>query len=44
MPIGAATVTGFAIAVTQHLRQLPRKEWSDEERTEKLSVQPKGPA
>ena len=46
-PIGAAAVTGFAIAITQHLRQIPRKEWTEEERAAKtlppVVQQPKGP-
>jgi len=45
-PIGAASISGFAIAVAQHLRQLPRKEWTDEERAEKTAPivqQSKGP-
>lgn len=44
--IGIAFVNGVAIAVVQHIRQLPRKEWTDEERSEKVAPQPsvKGPA
>lgn len=35
--IGIAAINGIAIAVVQHIRQFPRKEWTDEEREAKLS-------
>ena len=36
-PIIAAAVTGIGTAVVQHLRQLPRKEWTAEERVAKMN-------
>lgn len=44
-PIAMAAITAIGIAVTQHLRQLPRQEWTEEQRAAKAAValpQPKG--
>lgn len=35
-PIAVASAMGLATAITQHLRQLPRDTWTEEERAAKV--------
>lgn len=35
-PIAVASAVGLATAITQHLRQLPRDTWTDEQRAAKV--------
>lgn len=40
LPMAAGIAGAIGICITQHLRQLPRREWSDEKREEKTGIQP----
>jgi hypothetical protein len=41
-PIGVAALSALAVAVIQHLRQLPRQEWTEEQRAAKATTEPTG--
>ncbi len=34
-PIAVAALIAFGVSITQHMRQLPRDEWTEEERQSK---------